>query len=559
MIIDILKKNRQNGFLFLLVLLLFFHGASNLGYLLNNPLPEGKDSYAHITAFLNFSQIIFNGAENPFYISGKSLIYNLVFVSFDYPPFFYFIAFLINFFLGNIWLNAALFTSTLFFMLLLVSVYKIGSEFDRATGLLAVFICSVYPIVFSSSRHFSLELSLAGMVSAGVWILLKTDFFKRRNISCLLGVILGLGILTKQTFILYIAGPLAIVMGIAWTNSRREKEWVSINNMAICLLTAVAIGSVFYFNKNIYSSAIARAGFIGAVENNNIISLSHLTYYPRVWFQTMGIFFLSLFVFSLFLLRGIKKHLIYLLLFWFFVPMVFLSFFVLKYSEYTIAYLPAQALITAVGIRNIKNRYFNRVLISLIVIIGLYTYGNITYGNGKIFTSQYYPESVIASSSENSISEGDLFELLGSSYNRVGIFYDKKQPFAPAYILRGIFSQSNKKGQFVDILFSPSVFFNSIEEFDYLIYVSDSQNKWPEEKQLRRFVEDINKNRHSQIKIKHDLASDLMCKDKDLYLSEHLFKKLIGFNRRRLFKHRVKLYDKSNDCVEYVNIYQRER
>jgi hypothetical protein len=53
-------KNSKHKFtiILLLGLIVFFHIFNNIFFLSIFPLAEGKDSYAHITAFNNFSQII---------------------------------------------------------------------------------------------------------------------------------------------------------------------------------------------------------------------------------------------------------------------------------------------------------------------------------------------------------------------------------------------------------------------------------------------------------------------------------------------------------------------
>ena len=89
------KRNKKKYYFVLLIVLLCFHLVSNMLLFKGNPLPEGKDSYAHASTFINFLQIIKTGSEHPSFMPGKGILYNLIFISFDYPPLFYFIAYLL--------------------------------------------------------------------------------------------------------------------------------------------------------------------------------------------------------------------------------------------------------------------------------------------------------------------------------------------------------------------------------------------------------------------------------------------------------------------------------
>lgn len=285
-----IKKDKKIVYLALLGALLLFHIINNAIFLTIYPLAEGKDSYAHITAFNNFCQIIENGKDNPFYIQGKSLLYNLVFVVIDYPPFFYFSAFVFNLLFGGLFFNAPIFTPTVYLLALLSAVYFIGKKINPETGIMAAFICSMYPMIFLPSRHFSLELTLCAISVLSILILLETDFFLRRKFSVLLGIVLGLGMLTKQTFLIYISGPFLVYGFYLLKSCRAEMKKQKIVNMFICSGIFLGISSLFYFNKDIYINAFNRAGFLGAISNNDIFSLEHISYYIRSIRHTLGVF-----------------------------------------------------------------------------------------------------------------------------------------------------------------------------------------------------------------------------------------------------------------------------
>ena len=112
--------------------------------------------------------------------------------------------------------DVALMRNAVFVAMLLFSVYGTGKRlFDRRVGLLAAFIVSTYPILFSISRMPYIDYTLAAMVALSVYLLVACDGFRHRGSSLLLGLVIGLGILTKWPFVAFAGGPIAYV-AVRW-------------------------------------------------------------------------------------------------------------------------------------------------------------------------------------------------------------------------------------------------------------------------------------------------------------------------------------------------------
>jgi len=108
--------------------------------------------------------------------------------------------------------DVALMRNTVFVAMLLFSAYGIGKRlFSRTVGLLAAFFVSTYPILFSVSRMPYVDYSLAAMVTLAVYLLVACEGFRHRGSSLLLGLVIGLGILTKWPFVAFAGGPIAYV------------------------------------------------------------------------------------------------------------------------------------------------------------------------------------------------------------------------------------------------------------------------------------------------------------------------------------------------------------
>jgi hypothetical protein len=108
--------------------------------------------------------------------------------------------------------DVALMTNCVFVAVLIFSVYGIGKRlFARKVGLLAAFIVSTYPILFSISRMPYVEYTVTAMVALSIYLLVVCEGFRHRSASLLLGLVIGLGILTKWPFVAFAGGPIAYV------------------------------------------------------------------------------------------------------------------------------------------------------------------------------------------------------------------------------------------------------------------------------------------------------------------------------------------------------------
>lgn len=109
--------------------------------------------------------------------------------------------------------DVALMGNSLYVALLLLSVCDIGQRiYSRKVGLLATFLASIYPILFSLSRTSYVDYPLASIVALSVALLLRADGFRHRGFSLLFGLSLGLGVLTKWPFVAFLVAPLFYVI-----------------------------------------------------------------------------------------------------------------------------------------------------------------------------------------------------------------------------------------------------------------------------------------------------------------------------------------------------------
>ena len=539
---------------FLLCGLILFHLVGNIIFLNNNMMPEGKDSYAHITAYLNFSGIFNSGQDNPFYQPQMSWMKNLIFVVYDYPPGFYIIAFIVNILIGAWVGGGVLFTSTLFFVMLILAVYKIGREVDLQTGILAAFICSFYPFIFSCSRHFNIEIALTAMVSVAVFLLIKTKKFTDTFFAIFLGFSLGIGLLIKQTFVIYLMGPFLIVTLFPF----KDPDKKILKNMGMCLLAAALVGGGFYLNRTVLANAFSRMNFLGAVSESNLFSLEHLLYYPQVLVKVLNPFFAGAFVLSLFFIRRTSMDVLRILLAWIVVSVLGLSCFVLKYAEYTLAFLPAAAIITAIGINNIKGKKMRIVAMSVIVIFALSNYFLINLTKKTTFPGNYHPTFNLIEDIEAEQPEY-AFPWVGKENSVIGIFYDELDLNSPSYLVRKSSVTKGGKGQFVDFMFRTIAFLENFNNFDYIVFVSQNDNTWMQERDFEFLFSEVNETHHTKIILEDSLPGNGISMRDNIHISKSLIAKFIATRNDFILEKQLRLFEPERESLELISFYRRKQ
>ena len=183
--------------------LVAFHVVSNWAFVATQVTILGWDRPAHLVRTLVYNDILQE-------VNIRSLFEAMTW-SWNRPPLSHLVAVPLYRLFG-VSTDVAVMRNAIFVAILLFSVYGIGHRFYGArVGLLAAFIVSTYPILFSISRMPYVEYSLTALVALSIYLLVACQGFHRRWYSLLLGLTVGLGILTKWTFIAFAAGPIVYV------------------------------------------------------------------------------------------------------------------------------------------------------------------------------------------------------------------------------------------------------------------------------------------------------------------------------------------------------------
>ena len=130
-----------------------------------------------------------------------------------YPPFVHIVGMLGSLVAGFGVFTPVLTLNLVFVPLLALGCYGIGSYvYGRWAGALAVVFVLGAPMLVAQFHVFMLDAPLTALVAVSVWLLLLADGFSRPGIAALAGVAVGCGAMTKVTFLLFIAGLVAVLL-----------------------------------------------------------------------------------------------------------------------------------------------------------------------------------------------------------------------------------------------------------------------------------------------------------------------------------------------------------
>lgn len=360
----------------ILFLLLLFYGVNNYNWLKLHEFPPYADEAYHLIKILDYSNILIHPAKDMF--SALLKVDNLR------PPFFHLCMAMVNFLIPNPSLMPIV-TNLFFAGILFFSIYYLGKKIgSKNCGLLAAFTVAMYPYIFGLSRMSLPDFASVTMVCLSLCLLVYTDRFKKTFISILLGIAIGFGILTKLTFIFFLAGPVAIMAIVAFI----DKDTVGLRkkvifNLGLVIILATIIGGVWYFPRfNFLWKTYITFGFQvrKPLSPPETFSFSSFIYYFYLLTssQIAPLFTILFFIGLVSFLKSREKLRLPVIL-WIIAIYIIFTLINNKHSRATCAYLSIFALITAAGVLKLQTRWLKRFLVYMIVFGGLFQFFIISY------------------------------------------------------------------------------------------------------------------------------------------------------------------------------------
>jgi hypothetical protein len=236
-------------------------------------------------------------------------------------------------------------------------IFVLGRRlFGVEGGLLAAFFFATAPFAVFSLDNFQLDLPLTAMVALALYMLVRTEHFARTGATLGLGVVLGLGMLTKPTFAAYVLPPLLWPLAMSWRSADRRRR---LGTLALALGIAAVIALPWYGPRLIgLPMQIVNRSFKQAAEAGQVEAFTPagVLFYPRVFLPQFGLLAGVLCAWGLWALRRRADCRVFL---WLAVlaPFAMFSLIQNKNLRYTLPILPAAALATAAGVRALSPRW----------------------------------------------------------------------------------------------------------------------------------------------------------------------------------------------------------
>jgi len=132
-------------------------------------------------------------------------------LSIPYPPFAYLVGSL-GIALGGVGISQLILAENLVFVpLLALGCYKVARlAFGELAGLLAVVFALGSPLIVAQFHVFMIDAPETAMVAVSVWLVIATEGFARLKACAVAGLAVGLGMLTKEPFAIFLVGVVGV-------------------------------------------------------------------------------------------------------------------------------------------------------------------------------------------------------------------------------------------------------------------------------------------------------------------------------------------------------------
>lgn len=278
--------------------------------------------------------------------------------------------------------SSAIFSNSLYFLILLVSVYALGKKMmSQGAGVLAALLVSFIPAIFGYSQVFHTPFALTALTAMGMAALYYSDGFSDRRQSIFFGLSAGLLGITKFIGAIYLLGPFLYFFVLACIDGYSKKQLTGrlvnmLFSFAACLVTILA----WYHSRESWTWTSYRQSY-HMVNAFNFKINADFRYVELLFKGQLFLLYSTLFILCLpvFLFMRVKNKTALLL--WMIVPLVFFTlYWSCKESYFTIPCLPAVAVVISLVITQLaKNVKLKAVLIATLSISLLAQYYLLPY------------------------------------------------------------------------------------------------------------------------------------------------------------------------------------
>jgi 4-amino-4-deoxy-L-arabinose transferase-like glycosyltransferase len=354
-----------------------FYLIVNLVWLARDTLPPAWDQAAHADHCLSYIRLL--GAP-----ASLSLT-KLLTVSSYYPPFFYVSTVPMSFLFG---FSCDVLAATVigFLLVLVFAVFKVGERlFGPSAGAGAAVLVALYPAVYGLSREVLLDIPVLAMVALSQYVILAGKSGTSLKRGPLLGLVIGLSVMTKWTAVAFLPGTLLVVYGeeFARGNGPSRRRLVAALAIALCVFLVVVL-PWFLANRPGFSKTASAALYEDSVMQGDPTRFTaSVVWYGRALWKALaspllGIFtLLGMAAFGLCVRKGKAAA---FLIAW--ALPAFLIFVLVpnKDGRNIAPLLPALALFAAAGLDTLRPALLKRAAWCLIVLAGTVQFFAFSFG-----------------------------------------------------------------------------------------------------------------------------------------------------------------------------------
>lgn len=334
---------------------------ANTFWLIYDTTPQAWDESIHLNAAASFTHELKKGPA--------AFIKSFITQEDYYPPLVPAIASFAG--LLNISMDTYTHVNLFFYAILILSVFmftrKIIGFYPACVA--AVLVCSM-PLIYTQGHFFMFDLPLTAITSMILFLLSDTYIFSSRKKAALFGLVLGLAMLIKWTFFIYVIAP--YILRIIEEKKQGKKI---ITGIAIHIAIMILIAGPWYF-YNFYSivSKIFMYSFKrGKIEGlPSIFSLESFLYYIRMLPDKAGIITLILAIAGAIAAVVMRDRKGLKILLFFITPIIIMTLLHNKKDRYIMPAMPFMAMLAAYTISLIKNKKVMIAASSATILLSLF-------------------------------------------------------------------------------------------------------------------------------------------------------------------------------------------
>lgn len=369
-----LKKHKYLFFLSVLSLAIFLLNMIWIGL---DSRPPHWDMGRHLWTSVQYYEIL-----------GRHEIIPFIQSYFYYPPLLYWLTAAFYLFFGNS-ITTAVSVNIIFIIMFTFSVFFLARRyFEDKLSLIVAIVASSYPIVVTQFKEYQLDAPLMAICALFLAIAVRRPL-KSYHRTILLGIVIGFGMLLKWTFVVFIFFPMILMITEYMIEKKGEfklRLFDLFKHLSLMLLVAYAIASPWYvaniqqiridFRQNGVAQALIEGDpAVWSLESN-------IWYIKNLFLNQVHVIWGVIFIVGLFWILKSRDLIVkyrYPLIF-IFGSILILTFLPNKDARYTMAILPAVAVISLSWLPFIRKSRLRIWTMGIIGFVSIFTWLNVSFG-----------------------------------------------------------------------------------------------------------------------------------------------------------------------------------